>query len=133
MNFFRTSTTPDESARLAALHSLDLLDTGGEEVFDRVTRLAAKLLKVKISLFSLIDEDRQWFKSCVGLAVKQTARDVAFCSHAIREETALVVDDATLDERFATNPLVTGSPESAFTLASPSARARVTPLERSAR
>jgi diguanylate cyclase (GGDEF)-like protein/PAS domain S-box-containing protein len=110
MSFFRTSTSPDESARLKALHSLQLLDTAGEEVFDRVTRLAAKLLSVKISLFSLIDEDRQWFKSCVGLAVNQTARDIAFCSHAILEETALVVRDAMLDERFATNPLVTGDP-----------------------
>jgi diguanylate cyclase (GGDEF)-like protein/PAS domain S-box-containing protein len=110
MSYFRSGAISDESARLAALHSLQLLDTAGEEVFDRVTRLATKLLRVKISLFSLIDEDRQWFKSCVGLSVKQTARDIAFCSHAISEQTALVVGDATLDARFATNPLVIGDP-----------------------
>lgn len=107
-----TSASPplDEADRLEALHGLALLDTPPEERFDRITRLATRLFGVPVALVSLVDEDRQWFKSRVGLAVEQTGRDVSFCSHAILEDDVLVVPDALLDERFADNPLVTDAP-----------------------
>ncbi len=102
----------DEELRLRALHRLGVLDTGPEERFDRITRLLSTVLDVPISLVSLIDSDRQWFKSCVGLEATQTSRDVAFCSHAIVEvgDLPFVITDAQLDERFFDNPLVVGDP-----------------------
>jgi diguanylate cyclase (GGDEF)-like protein/PAS domain S-box-containing protein len=100
----------NEKKRLRLLRSIDVLDTPPEEVFDRITRVVAELLQVPIVLVSLVDEHRQWFKSRVGLDVCETARDVSFCSHAVHSEALLVVDDALADERFASNPLVTGEP-----------------------
>ncbi|WP_051881301.1 GAF domain-containing protein [Parvularcula oceani] len=100
-----------EAARLAALRRYEVLDTSPEPAFDRLTRLVSALLGAPICLISLVDEERQWFKSKVGLSVTQTARDLAFCEHAIRSDSVLVVPDATLDARFAHNPLVTGAPE----------------------
>ena len=97
-----------EAERLAALRGLDVLDTAPEAVFDSMTRLAALTFKTPIALVSLVDTDRQWFKSCVGLDVRETSRDVAFCDHAIRQPGVMVVLDATQDSRFADNPLVTG-------------------------
>ncbi|WP_430424092.1 ATP-binding protein [Phenylobacterium sp.] len=97
-----------ERARLAALHDLDVLDTPPEAIFDSLTRLAALTFQTPIALVSLIDTDRQWFKSCVGLDVRETSREVAFCDHAIRHTDVMVVVDATRDPRFADNPLVTG-------------------------
>jgi diguanylate cyclase len=105
---------PDEPARLAALEDLRLLDTPAEPVFDRVTRLVCRLLDVPMALFSLVDADRQWFKSNIGLDVAETPRDYAFCSHAIGMRAPLVVNDASLDERFSDNPLVNGSPAIRF-------------------
>lgn len=96
------------------LDALHLLDTPPEPVFDRVTRLASRLLDVPIALFSLVDADRQWFKSCVGLEVAQTPREDAFCAHAIGMSTPLVVNDAREDERFQDNPLVNGPPNIRF-------------------
>jgi diguanylate cyclase (GGDEF)-like protein/PAS domain S-box-containing protein len=107
-------TPPDELERQQLLHSLDLLDTEEEEVFDRVTRLVSRLLKVPTALFSLIDTDRQWFKSRVGLDTRETPREQAFCAHAILQDGPLVVPDATADARFADNPLVTGAPNIRF-------------------
>ena len=104
----------NESERLAALQSLALLDTPSEPLFDRVTRLASQLLDVPIVLFSLVDADRQWFKSRVGLEAAETPREHAFCAHAIGQGPPLVVSDATEDERFRTNPLVTGAPNIRF-------------------
>lgn len=101
---------PDEAARLATLHSLDLLDTPPEERFDRLTRLARRLFDVPIALVSLVDENRQWFKSRTGLDAPETSRDVSFCAHALLTNDALVIPDALLDERFHGNPLVTGAP-----------------------
>jgi len=98
--------TPDESLRLLALRELDILDTPQEEIFDALTRMAARLLNVPIALVSLVDESRQWFKSQVGLDVTETARDIAFCAHAIHGEQPFVVQDASRDTRFADNPLV---------------------------
>ncbi len=97
-----------ESARLSALHSYDVLDTPQEESFDRITRLAQTVLQVPVALVSLVDSDRQWFKSRQGLDVAETPRNISFCAHAILRDEALVVPDATLDPRFADNPFVTG-------------------------
>lgn len=105
---------PDEPERLRLLHALSILDTPPEEDFDRITRLVSKLLNVPIALVSLIDEERQWFKSKVGLAATQTPRDVAFCAHAITQTAPLIVEDALHDARFANNPLVTGDPDIRF-------------------
>lgn len=100
----------DEPERLAALRELRVLDTPDEERFDRITRIAGDLFQVPIALVSLIDTDRQWFKSKVGLTVGQTPRTISFCGHAILADTPLIVEDALADERFADNPLVTGAP-----------------------
>jgi diguanylate cyclase (GGDEF)-like protein/PAS domain S-box-containing protein len=108
------SNPPDEIERQQLLRSLDLLDTEEEEVFDRVTRLVSRLLKVPVALFSLVDENRQWFKSRVGLGLRETPREYAFCAHALLQDQPLVVADASSDARFADNPLVTGDPNIRF-------------------
>ncbi len=97
-----------ETNRLSALHALEVLDTPPEAIFDSLTQLAALTFQTPIALVSLVDADRQWFKSCIGLDVRETSRDVAFCDHAIRQEGVMVVLDATQDGRFADNSLVTG-------------------------
>jgi diguanylate cyclase (GGDEF)-like protein len=98
----------DEARRLAALHATRLLGSPPEDAFDRITRMATRLLKVPIALVSLVDKDVQWFKSRCGFAAEQTARAVSFCGHAILDHEPLVVPDALEDPRFADNPLVTG-------------------------
>src|SRR5471032_2678182 len=105
---------PAETQRLLELHQLCLLDTAPEHRFDRVTRLARRLFDVDFALVSLVDAERQWFKSKQGLAVSETGRDVSFCGHAILQEQVLVVEDALRDPRFADNPLVTGAPHIRF-------------------
>lgn len=97
-----------EAERLEALCALNLLDTPPEERFDRITRLAARFFEVPIALISLIDEQRQWFKSKYGIEVPETPRDHAFCDHAVRSGEILVVEDANADPRFYANLLVTG-------------------------
>src|SRR2546426_8454851 len=104
----------DEEARLQTLHQYEVLDTAPEKDFDDLTRLAAHICGTPIALISLIDRERQWFKSKVGLTVKETSRDIAFCAHAILQPDVLVVRDALADERFATNPLVTTDPHIRF-------------------
>ena len=101
---------PDESKRLATLRQLCLLDTPADRVFDLITQLASRTLRTPIALVSLIDEQRQWFKSRVGLDAPQTPRSQAFCAHAIHSPELLVVADARQDPRFRDNPLVTGPP-----------------------
>lgn len=101
---------PDEAARLRALHALLILDTPPEERFDRVVRFAADELGMPMALVSLVDGERQWFKSRVGLDALETPRDIAFCAHAILQPDTFVVEDAREDERFFDNPLVTGAP-----------------------
>ena len=103
-----------ESGRLDALERYDVLDTPREEAFDRLTRLAQRVLDVPIAAVSLIDGHRQWFKSCQGLSDGETKREHAFCDHAIRSAEPLIVPDALADPRFAGNPYVTGDPNVRF-------------------
>ena len=103
-------TPQDEEARLNALRSLNVLDTPSEERFDRLTRLAKRMFDVPIALVSLVDENRQWFKSCIGLNVSETPRDISFCGHAILGNEIFIIPDATEDERFSDNPLVLNEP-----------------------
>jgi diguanylate cyclase (GGDEF)-like protein/PAS domain S-box-containing protein len=104
----------NETTRLAALDALEVLDTVGEERFDRFTRLATLTFRVPTALVSLVDADRQWFKSRCGLDVSETPRSIAFCSHAVAQHDIFVVEDASLDPRFAANPLVVGPPHIRF-------------------
>ncbi len=110
---------PQESLRLQALYRLQILDTQVESVFDRLTELAAHLYGAEIALISLIDANRQWFKSCIGLRTRETSRDIAFCSHAILHNDVFLIADTLADERFADNPLVTGDPHIRFYLGAP--------------
>lgn len=100
----------DEQARLSELRSLGLLDTEPDERFERVTRLAQRLFDVPIALVSLVDHDRQWFKSRQGLEASETPREASFCAHAILHDDVMHVADAAADDRFVDNPLVTGDP-----------------------
>lgn len=104
----------DEAVRLVALESLSMLDSVPEERFDRLTRLACRLFGTSIAAVSLVDSDRQWFKSIQGLEATETSRDVSFCGHAILCPEIMVVNDASLDERFHDNPLVVGAPHIRF-------------------
>lgn len=102
------SQPENEAQRLQTLQSLQILDTPPEERFDRLTRLAMHIYEVPVALVSLVDGERQWFKSAQGLDVCETSREVSFCGHAILHDDALVVEDTLEDERFINNPLVTG-------------------------
>ena len=105
----------NEKARLKSLRSYAVMDTFSEKEYDQLTAIASQICGCEMSLISLIDEDRQWFKSKVGLEVDETAREFAFCAHAILEPgLTLLVPDARLDARFHDNPLVTGNPHIAF-------------------
>lgn len=104
----------NERDRLQTLRDLDLLDTPPEERFDRITRIARQLFSVPIALVSLVDDDRQWFKSRQGLDATETPRDISFCGHAIISKDPLIVGDALNDARFADNPLVCGVPNIRF-------------------
>jgi tRNA A-37 threonylcarbamoyl transferase component Bud32 len=104
----------NEEERLAALERAEILDTPPEAPFDTVAQLAASICEVPIALVSLVDRDRQWFKAKVGLAVSETARELAFCAHAIHDDAPLIVRDALTDARFADNPLVVGDPNIRF-------------------
>jgi two-component system, sensor histidine kinase and response regulator len=109
----------DETARLDALHELDILDTGPEEAFDDLTRLAAHVCQTPIALVSLVDRDRLWFKSKRGLDVSETPRDIGFCAYGILEKDIFLVGDLSADERFAQNPLVASTPGLRFYAGAP--------------
>ncbi len=106
----RAPIPDDEARRLAALHDLRLLDTPREERFDRITRLLGRVLAVPMAIVNFIDADRQWGKSCVGVATAEMPRAVSFCAHAVLGEAPLVIPDARRDRRFARNPAVVGEP-----------------------
>ena len=106
--------TDEEDRRLKALAEYRILGTEPESCYDDITQIAARTCQVPISLMTLVDKDRQWFKSKVGFHANETRRDWSFCTHAIKENNPLVVNDACLDERFVNNPLVTGNPKIRF-------------------
>ncbi len=109
----------NEPARLQALHDYGILDTAAEAEFDDFTLLAAQICGAPVALISLIDTDRQWFKSRLGLNVSETPRDQAFCAYALHQPDVFTVPDATADGRFADNPLVTGDPNIRFYAGAP--------------
>ena len=109
----------NEAKRLKVLWQYDVLDTVPEEVFDDLTDLAAHICEAPIALISLVDENRQWFKSRVGTSLKETSRDVSFCAHAILQNGLFVIPDATKDARFKDNPIVTGPPKVRFYAGAP--------------
>lgn len=109
----------DEAVRLHTLNSLNILDTSSEERFDRLTRMAKRLFGVPIALVSLVDENRQWFKSCIGLPVTETSREISFCGHAILGDDVFLIPDTLDDERFADNPLVVDEPHIRFYAGAP--------------
>lgn len=110
----RPEIPENEAERLHALRTLQVLDTAHEERFDRVTRMAKRMFGVSISLVSLVDEDRQWFKSKQGLDATETPRDISFCGHAINGDGLFIIPDASQDLRFSDNPLVTDAPNIRF-------------------
>lgn len=115
----KTSPPKTEAKRLKVLWQYDVLDTVPEEVFDDLTELAAKICEAPIALISLVDEKRQWFKSKVGVSLRETSRDISFCAHAIQHDGLFIVPDATKDKRFAKNPLVTSDPKIRFYAGAP--------------
>ena len=117
----QTLHPPNEIERVRALARYQVLDTAPEASFDRITSLAARLFEVPIALVSLIDAQRQWFKSCVGMdaGAPDVDRTIAFCAHTILRDDALVVPNALLDERFRDNPQVTDAPHIRFYAGAP--------------
>ncbi len=109
----------DELQRLAALHALHLLDTGSSEDLDNITRLCHSLFGVNGAYVSLIDADRQWVKSQSGPDMCAPSRELSFCDHTVSQRALMVVEDATLDARFANNPLVSGPPHIRFYVGAP--------------
>ncbi len=105
-----SSNDEQEQQRLAALAQYQIMDSASEQAFDDITALASQWLEMPIALISLVDEQRQWFKSRVGLEALETPRDLAFCAHAIAQGSLMEVPDARLDKRFSSNPLVTEAP-----------------------
>ena len=100
----------DENKRIAAVHRLAILDTKPEERFDVLTREAVEKLKVNMSMVSILDSDREWYKSCVGLDKKEGDRTASFCGHALLATNIFIVEDTLKDPRFADNPMVVGFP-----------------------
>lgn len=116
-----SAPSPDkhEKQRLKVLWQYDVLDTMPEAMFDDLTELAANICEAPMALISLVDEERQWFKSKVGMTLQETTRDISFCAHAIQQPDLFIVPDATKDERFARSPLVTAEPGIRFYAGAP--------------
>ena len=104
----------NEKERLCALNNLKILDTANEERFDILTQEALERFSVPISTITLVDTDREWFKSVQGMTTKQGPRDISFCGHALMSEVVMIVEDTLLDKRFADNPMVTADPPIRF-------------------
>ena len=119
MSALRPHNSHNEKTRLNVLWQYEVLDTVPEEVFDDLTELAARICEAPIALISLVDEDRQWFKSRVGVTITETSRDISFCGHAIKQEGLFIIPDATKDARFSHNPLVTSDPKIRFYAGAP--------------
>ncbi len=117
----RAATIPEsEPERLLALRWLDVLDTLAELAYDDIVTLATTICRARIALVSLINSNRQWFKACIGLSVRETPRDQTFCAHTVLQpSTLMIVEDATLDPRFSSNPLVLGEPHIRFYAGTP--------------
>jgi GAF domain-containing protein len=109
----------NETKRIKVLWQYDVLDTVPEAVFDELADLAALICGAPIAMISLVDKDRQWFKSAIGVKMKQTSRDISFCAHAIMQTDLFVVPDATRDKRFKANPLVRSHPKIRFYAGAP--------------
>jgi GAF domain-containing protein len=109
----------NEAKRLKVLWQYEVLDSVPEEIFDDLTELAARICEAPIALISLVDENRQWFKSRVGITIQETSRDVSFCAHAIGQPDLFIIPDATKDERFAHNPIVVSGPKIRFYAGAP--------------
>lgn len=109
----------NEVKRIKVLWQYDVLDTVPEEVFDELADLAGLICGAPIALISLVDENRQWFKSKVGVSIQETSRDVSMCAHAILQNDLFIIADATLDKRFKNNPLVTAGPKIRFYAGAP--------------
>ncbi len=109
----------NEKQRIKVLWEYQILDTIPEEVFDDLTELAARICEAPIAMITLVDEDRQWFKSKIGVTISETSRDISFCAHAIAQPDLFIVPDATKDIRFANNPLVISEPKVRFYAGAP--------------
>ncbi len=113
-NWLEQRKVTQEQQRIQALHSLKIMDSGAEQRFDRITRLAKRLFEVPVALITLLDTDRQWFKSKVGTDTSETAREHAFCNYTIEQDACFVVNDANSDPRFFDNPLLNEAPHIRF-------------------
>lgn len=112
---------PDnEESRLAVMALYEILDSGEDQAYDDLTKIAAYIAQTPIALITMVDRDRQWFKSKIGIAISETPREVSFCAHTILTPTEpMIVTDATKDERFASNPMVTGEANIRFYFGAP--------------